>query len=73
MNPYSSLLNDCRSMLIRFQCFTKLELSIFITKQINVRIIKRGCAQQEDFVILEEPPSIDVSNFVSFEAFGVHS
>ena len=73
MDPYSSLLNDCRSMLNRFQYFTKLELAIFITKQINVQIIKRGCAQQEDSVILEELPSIDVSNFVSFDASGVHS
>ena len=36
-------------------------------------IIKTDCAQQEDFVILEELPSIDVSNFVSFDAFGVYS
>ena len=41
-------------------------------KRINEQIIKRGCAQQEDFVILEEFPSIDVTNFVSFYAFGVH-
>ena len=49
-------------MLNKFQCFTKLELAIFITKWINVQIIKRGCAQQEDFVILEE-----------LEPFSVHS
>ena len=42
-------------------------------KRINEQIIKRRCAQQEDFVILEEFPSIDVTNFVSFDAFGVHS
>ena len=60
-------------MLNRFQCFTKLELAIFIMKQINVQIIKMGCAQQEDFVILEELPSIDVSNFVSFDTSSVYS
>ena len=42
-------------------------------KRINEQIIKRGCAQHEDFVILEEFPFIDVTNFVSFDAFGVHS
>ena len=34
---------------------------------------RRGCAQQEDFVILEEPPSVDLSNFLSFDASGLCS
>jgi len=68
---YSPLLNDCKSMLNRFQ---QVQVN-HIFREANScadAMAKRGCLQQETFVMFNSPPSLDISSFITSDANGVY-
>ena len=68
---YSPLLNDCRSMLNRFQQVQVNHIFWEVNSYANATV-KKGCLQQETFVMFNSPPSPDISSFVTFDANGVY-
>ena len=66
---YSSLLADCRSLLGRFQHY-KVQHAFREVNRVTDALAKLGCEMQEHFVILENPPSNDISAFVYSDAIG---
>ena len=66
---YSSLLADCRSLLGRFQHY-KVQHAFREVNRVIDALAKLGCEMQEHFVILENPPSDDISAFVYSDAIG---
>ena len=68
---YSPLLHDSRSLLTRFQ---QVQVN-HIFREVNScadALAKRGCLQQETFVLFNNLPSPDISSFVSNDANGVY-
>ena len=57
---YSSLLADCRSLLGRFQHY-KVQHAFREVNCVVDASAKLGCEMQEQFVILDIPPSDDIS------------
>ena len=66
---YSSLLADCRSLLGRFQHY-KVQNAFHEVNKVAEALAKLGCETQEHFVILENPPSNEISAFVYSDAIG---
>ncbi|KAL0005381.1 hypothetical protein SO802_012942 [Lithocarpus litseifolius] len=67
---YSSLLNDC-GYLNKFQ---QLKVNHIFREAYRCADIlaKRGCSQQEDFVVLLSPPSPEFVSFVCMDAAGLY-
>ena len=68
---YSSLLNDCRYLLSRFQQ-TKVNHTYREANRPADGLANEGCMQQEDFVILFNPPTPDIVAFVNEVATGLY-
>ena len=66
---YSSLLADCSSLLGRFQHY-KVQHTFREVNRVADALAKLGCEMQEYFVILENPPSDEISAFVYSNAIG---
>ena len=66
---YSSLLADCRSLLGRFQHY-KVQQAFREVNRVADALAKLGCVMQDQFVILNVPPSDDISGFVQSDAIG---
>ena len=66
---YSSLLADCRSLLGRFQHY-KVQHAFHEVNRVADALAKLGYAMQDHFVILNSPPSDDISCFVQSDANG---
>ena len=64
---YSSLLNDCRYVLSRFQQ-TRVNHTYREARRAADGLAKEGCVQQEGFVILFKPPTLDIVTFVNEDA-----
>ena len=68
---YSSLLNDCRYLLSRFQQI-RVNHTFREVNRCADELAKRGCSQQEDFVILFNPPAPDIVSLVNEDANGLY-
>ena len=68
---YSSLLNDCRYLLSRFQQ-TRVNHTYWKANRAADGLAKEGCVQQEEFVILFNPPTPDIVTFVNEDAIGLY-
>ena len=66
---YYSLLADCRSLLGRFQHY-KVQHAFREVNRVADTLAKLGCVMQDQFVILNVPPSDDISGFVQSDAIG---
>ena len=68
---YYSLLNDCRYLLSRFQQ-TRVNHTYREANRAADGLAKEGCMQQEDFVILFNPPTPDIVALVNEDATGLY-
>ena len=66
---YSSLLAEYRSLLGRFQ-HCKVQHVFREVNRVTDTLVKLGCHMQENFVIMDSPPSDVMSNFVYSDAMG---
>ena len=66
---YSSLLTDCMSLLGRFQHCKVQHVFCEVNRAVGA-LAKLGCDMQENFVIMDSPPSNVMSNFVYSNAMG---
>ena len=66
---YSSLLADCRSLLGRFQHY-KVQHAFREVNRVADALAKLGCVMQDQYVILNVPPSYDISGFVQSDVIG---
>ena len=66
---YSSLLAEYRSLLGRFQ-HCKVQHVFREVNRVADALAKLGCHMEENFVIMDNPPSDVVSNFVYLDAMG---
>ena len=68
---YSFLLNDYRYLLSRFQQ-TRVNHTYQEANRAADGLAKKGCMQQEEFVILFNPPALDIVAFVNEDATGLY-
>ena len=70
-NSFLPLLNDCRSLLRSFH-----QVSVSHTFREANRcadaLARRGCSLQEDFVIFDFPPSVEIESYVTTDANGMY-
>ncbi|KAL0016946.1 hypothetical protein SO802_004015 [Lithocarpus litseifolius] len=66
-----SLLNDCRYLLSRFQQ-TRVNHTYREANRATDGVAKEGCMQQEEFVILFNPPTPDIVTFVNEDATSLY-
>ena len=66
---YSSLLADCKSLLGRFQHY-KVQHAFREVNWVADALAKLGCVMQEQFVILNSPPSDTISCYVQSDVNG---
>ena len=64
---YSPLLNDCRCLLIRFQQVNTRHIFREANRCVD-GLAKRGCTQPVDFVVFNEPLSLEFVSFVNSDA-----
>ena len=68
---YSPLLNDCRFLLSRFQHF-KVNHVFREANRVADKLAKEGCSSPFDFVIIENPNSVELCNILSSDAQGLY-
>lgn len=68
---YSSLLNDCRYLINKFQQ-VRVNHTFREVNRCADGLAKRGCSQQEDFIVLLSLPSLEALSFVCMDAVGLY-
>ena len=71
-SPYSSLLNDCRFLLNRFQQ-VKVSHAFREANSCADSLAKGGCYLLEDFVVLKLPPNDSFYVMLNSDASGLYS
>ena len=69
---YSSLLNDCRSLLRKFQQ-VKMQHVYREVNKVAYGLARMGCTQQADFVTFTAPPSPEVNSLALFDINDLYS
>ena len=69
---YSPLLNDCKFLLSRFQHF-KVNHVFREANRVANKLAKEGCSSPFEFVILDNPDSVELCNILSSDAQGLYN
>ena len=70
-NSFLPLLNNCRSILSNFHQ-VKVGHTFREENRCADALSRRGCSLQEDFVVFDNPPSMEIESYVNSDANGLY-